>query len=396
MPPHRESLQSTNEYAAASFSHQAELLEAAKVEEQSGRPEISDDEVIEAMELQFAKTLAERHPKWPQVNLNMSLGGHKKVEDGANLPTQIRQSHIYLYEDTAGPYLKAGYQEIADRSVSDLRTTEDAVRLIHDLQINGHLIAGSYTEQELRGLVGSKVAVGHIDLNEDKPDDAQLINRIDKAYNSRPPLSENIDGTLSRIHSQLAQSAALQQEREATIISRLENEIAAILAERPDLMAQDELNITFSVGGYHTMLGHGFNDAGVDTKRTFAQIPYIYTPEEEARRTLAFGKEPSRELLAKVLMSTVITDEINKSSDDDIDNNTQDVATYLQQSAGAFSFDEITDIHNKLYHDNFSYKDLNQVFIAKGLDPLPHNQAELKAAVIKQRERLHHPKPHQP
>jgi hypothetical protein len=329
-----------------------------------------------------AQLLAERHPEWPPIKLRIHFSPHGSSEDHRGVSEYLQgpatRPDIYLFEATDVSLDDiAAWQRAADRKDWGVENY---------LRANPHFV-GSPDETQLKGLVGSGIAVGSIDLREENAGEVALNSAITKSFSY--DVHKNFEQSLQNVDRAAKNRAELQGRREAIMTQRLEPEIARLIAQRPELGSKDKLNIFLTLGSIHTTLFRDLKQAGFEIDRTSPETPYVYSPANELQRVYQFGAEArldadrKNELLARAFLEKVFMDEgLEAESYDD----SVLVERYIAEQ---FGYDEIKDMHSELVQGaNTRSELLSGHWRAKGFARLPQNPAEVHELAVRLRAKL--------
>jgi hypothetical protein len=203
---------------------------------------------------------------------------------------------------------------------------------------------------------------------------------------------DDFDQTLTNKKGILKNLVQLQDEREKIMTARFEEEIGKILSEHPELKnrkdkdGQDKpLRVLSTMGSYHTSLLHKFRAQGIDVERAFPEMPYVYDFSVQAEREFVFGKEPSRDLLAKAYLENILNASLQTIMVDNVNSNDKK-ALYLRAVASHFETSDIEAIHGLFVRDQLTVELIDMKLYTKGLDPLPRNNEELESRLAQQKE----------
>jgi len=202
-------------------------------------------------------TLAERHPDWPSVNLNILFGHHESAADMADVEAALQSGNvnIYFYENSSGD--KTHATELFQR-FSDADLEADVIRRDNLNQFLAGRFKGTPDEPVLRGIAGTGIAIGCIDLAGQYP---EIITRITAADEPEIDVSGDYKQALDHLLHQGREYATAQRERERFIVSNIEPELERLMKERPELMQKPELNILLSMGELHATLARDIGKA---------------------------------------------------------------------------------------------------------------------------------------
>ncbi len=387
-------------FPAESSFRQAEL--AAELRRLVPGPEVSGpdaepaeavDPVTEQLETNVKRTLAERHPDWPPITLEIYFSAHGTGADIAGLANHVPGAHIYLYEggSTYGMPEEAvakamdthRLQAAANKPATKRRWGIVGRRVpVSDTPEPTPPPGNSFVAQQMQALRHSGVVVENIDLQHSDPIQGY---ELDLAFHQLYRLQDTFDATLAQAKEGLTRIAELQDQREQIMVARFEEKLEAILAQHPELRQQRGVRVLASIGSSHTRLSHKFREAGVTTQRSFPELPYTYNLLGEIQRTIAYGREPSRELLARGYLEDLTLRALSMELMKSQELNADDLTFYTRRVAEAFSESEIEALFEQDRTGALKTGDLRRRIAEKGL-PLPHDVAELaeEVAIMKQ------------
>ncbi|HVQ44807.1 MAG TPA: hypothetical protein VMT30_07665 [Candidatus Saccharimonadia bacterium] len=332
------------------------------------------------------KTLAERHPDWPPIALDFYFAPHGSAKDIPDLPGKLQGADVYLYEAARGRKGLSRMQELADANPADF-PADHIETVVDTFYGSDESIRGTFDEAQLRALYGSGVVVGHIDLRaEEEEEDHEIAEKIFEAYARPYDKTASFDEVLAQVRGRATDIAKWQHKREQVMLERLEPELEAILERHPELKQKSELRVVDSVGAFHTALHHeAVRTMGVEATRSFPGRPYSFNYRGELERSMRFGKEPSRDLLAKAYIEAVFDPILDGFIEDrpvdrpssDLRDNTE-WAMYTRKIASAFPTEEIEYIHDLRRHNELADEDIITIISdVHGLGPLPRTMANV-------------------
>jgi hypothetical protein len=353
--------------SSESFSYAAELQAALATENsQTIEGPVTD------LEHDIQQTLEQRHPDWPNVTMHIHFAAHENAADMSKLPGHIETADVYFFENATGNDHVGFFQSVADHTPNPDGPAE------LEQALDNYNIRHTRNEPIFRGLYYGKAVVGHIDLRpDDIPGEDLLLEQINENMSIKLP-GGSFDDRLEAIEQTAQRWADAQSKREDIMVERFETELASILHGHPELMGKESLRVVLSMGAAHTALGRKMEAAGITTERSLPQKPFVYSHFIEVERGMAHGLEPSRDLLARTYLSGFIDGFIGSSLDDAP---LQDRVRYVRRVVDSFNVDEIESIDRLKLTNSFSRSVMNRMIQEKGLEPIPNNATELKAAV---------------
>ncbi|HJQ08277.1 MAG TPA: hypothetical protein VJ836_02210 [Candidatus Saccharimonadales bacterium] len=347
-----------------SFSQAAELASFTRPAEGQATPEH-----------QLGRTLRERHPGWPEAELQFYFTGHETPEnltghdgipeDRAHLPELIKDADVYCFEyagdDKNRENLKAYLQGAADKP-----PTEDPAEIEAYIEKEG--LGGTFVEGQVRALYGSGVIVGHFDI---RPSDGITGEEIDAAFTNSPEPA-SFEEALQVPIDKARRVNELQDRRDDIQLGpgvfppgvpvqagRFEEELARIFKEHPELRDRkresgETVRVVATEGDMHSDLYHRARAAGVNVKRLFPEKHHTYSYSNELRRRLRYNQEVSQDFLAKCYAESVTEELIIKAGDPQLKPVSPEFTTYVRSVAQHFSVTDAEALYNA-YNRSQSY-----------------------------------------
>jgi hypothetical protein len=102
------------------------------------------------------ESILERHPDWPKLNVSFYFSPHGTKKDFEGIPERLANTDIYLYENASESFNAYIQNHVVDNP------TMPADDLVRKLGINGKSVEGTIWEPMMRGLYGTKKAIGPI------------------------------------------------------------------------------------------------------------------------------------------------------------------------------------------------------------------------------------------
>ncbi|HEX8763197.1 MAG TPA: hypothetical protein VF733_05605 [Candidatus Saccharimonadales bacterium] len=339
---------------------------------------------------QKGTTLAERHPDWPQIKVSFLFSPHGSAVDMKDLPAFTADADIYLYENFDGERYRKGASQttksLQEWSTGDPDSTEQA---IEDIKVNDRPVRGSKYEPQLRAVYGRNIAVGSIDLSKQENDQIGISKHIAEAY----PIKEGFDETVDLLANRLRKQGQMQNEREAIMVGRFENEIARILKQFPELHQKSELKVAFSMGAYHTLLRHGLEEIGVNTDRQFSRQSqpntYVYDYYNQLTRSYAYGREPSRNEKERAYAELMLSFTLNGGLDLKFQHHDA-LSEYKRKIVSQLTHEEIVELHDvgKIKFDSKALvPKFDAILQRKGMAPLVRSEREMIDLLMADRAR---------
>jgi len=322
------------------------------------RPVARPEEQPDAYDL---SKIQERHPDWPKLELTFYFSAHNAAADMEGVAPYLADADVLLYEEAPRSYET---QRILNDFANDPKKT-----------VNWGDIRGTELEPLVKGLWRSGKAVGSMDIGKDKSE-AAMARRIDSLLKMAPPRNMNYEDALSVWHGKFAEIASLQNKREDLMVDNFEGEIEKILKSRPDLQQKEELKILATMGSYHTRLGHNFAKSGMKTDRHFPTSSYLYGHQNELQRTIAFGKQPSHELVERAMSSHIVSDYFMMVMRDG-DFSFEEKTAYLRMVVSALTTEDMEDLYESYSENDLDLGLVDGLLKSRDLYRIPRDRDEM-------------------
>jgi hypothetical protein len=342
-------------------------------------------EAVEAVEAaaeqRTGRTIAERHPGWPPVELRLRIGSHERRGHAAGLETELGDGvDIFFYEDMSGDEdTRQQLQAIANTPREDKRPKlKLASPFWHGIADNLH---------------GTGVVVDSFDLVEG---DAISGDQIMRSFEERPwRRNPDLEATLDAYADHMKRSAGEQHQREDIMADRYEAKLEQIIERHPELLEQDKIVSLATLGAFHIGLYHDLDQRGESVSQTFSpDFSGQYSHIDELSLDYRFGREPSRDLVARAYVENALD---NLGLRYDIENGRQamfsrqdgepaeldDYTVYVRALTDRLSLEDIAALHPKLakiskYPNPWSRKRLVKAIAAKAdMGSVPKSAREL-------------------
>ena len=320
-------------------------------------------------------TIQERHPDWPKLNLSFYFSSHGNDQDTQGVAPHLAKADILLYED-------------APRDITNLE-------VYNHLSQNPHLsrravsmkLKGSDSLPMALGVRKTGKAIGTIDVGKDV-EEVAMIRRLNDLFGYDIPRSFGYEDALQYIHASYDEIVAIQQKREAMMVDNFEEEIDRILYARPDIIKKSEVNILITMGAYHTQLYHAFRERGIEANRDFSKSPYRYDFKTELERSIAFDREPSHEMLERVLGEDMLYRalyEVNSDMDKNVKHD--DAVVYVRNVVPSLRSDDIRAMYEVDTKNNLTTAYIDTLLASHGHSRLPRSGRELRKQIEKTKKR---------
>jgi hypothetical protein len=317
-------------------------------------------------------TIQERHPDWPQLELEFYFAPHGIAEDMEGIISKIKDADILFYED----YTRSA-ESIQNYNIASKNPSMKLERLIKTSKTDEDLpLKGSPAEPLVRGLYKTSVEAATMDIGKTEYERAIGL-KLDELLDGPRYAGIDYETTLSMLRDDYAEITRLQNEREDIMVGNFEEEVDKILARRLDLADKKSLKILVSMGSYHTRLEHLFKRQGMKTEHTFSSpSPYIYNYVTQLERALAFDKEPSHELLQRAFTQILLEnamDETNKEEKIKAD----DLSQYERRIVASLHPETMEAIYELWSSGELTTKGWDDVLKASGHKGLPRSNVDI-------------------
>ena len=258
-----------------------------------------------------AETLAERHPDWPTMNLNIKFGPHGGAADMAGVEAALQSGgvDIYFYENSAID--KAGLSKMF-QSFSDADLQAEPRKwqgILNQVLAGGY--QGTHHEPIARGLMGTGHCRWlHMNLGGQYP---EIAARLKAAKDARVNLSSGYKHALDSQAHIAHEYVDVQREREGLIVGNIEAELERLMRERPALVQKTELSIVMSMGELHTTLARDIRQSSLGLPvRSELLTTAENNPWQRLVSELMWELEPDETLQAKALMQHLLTEHVDE------------------------------------------------------------------------------------
>ena len=313
----------------------------------------------------FTTGMLERHPDWPKLDVDFWFTPHENREDVEGIQAWLAETDVYFYENST-PEFTVLLQGISKNPEMPLE------QIIEKGEVSGVPIKDSFWEPVIRGVYGSQVVVGNLDL---RPDEQEIRRELHDVIATALPIEGSFHDSLETFIETSARMAIGQNQREQLMMRNFEEDIEAILQSNPELKEKENLKILISIGSYHTTLGHLFAKEGIESKRHFpgrTKSGYMYSSEVELWRTIAMQKEPSIELAKRAYIERLVRHTVDTllehasvpSIQDDLEDPIVRMLTSLLDE------NQMEEIYKIFQKDELTTAHISAAFAEKGVDNL--------------------------
>ena len=309
----------------------------------------------------------------PRIEVEVFHSYHHTAEDVRGLPDFMRRIGIYVPEVVGWTPQKVDELNMISRGRVDkkvIRTTSH----ISEAQRAEHL-----------ALYGTKKPVTLVDL----PAGYEAReNEITTRFNSLTLLARQIihspqegfrldfDSIMKSAQGMLTRKSDANLQRENHIIEAFEPAIIEVIDTHPQLQRKDTVTVGLQLGVYHTRVS-GELGRNFPVRRTFAKKPVIFTPVDQAERTILAGKPLDQTVLAKAVLTSILYHLVDDSN---LGDDTNKEMLMIHKITSHFSYEDVqTLIEGYLEKgDTNHYKEhFQQAFLeAKGI-AIPTTATEL-------------------
>lgn len=300
-----------------------------------------------------------REHRMPKFEFDFYFSAHVAAEDYKNIDTLFQEADIYIPEGVrTSKTFEKDYNAVARGDV-DTEGFESFVETKPN----------PFEKAILRKIYNSGKIVASVDV----PTDHDSIKHFrDNARIAGADIFEQF-----RVGS--AQHAEQQGKREEYMIEKLRKKLREIVNSHQNLIDKVKVKVLLSLGSNHVTLYHAFKKAGLETKREFSRLPYIWSYDAEVdRRKLLTRNNPDDDLISRAFIERILRKFINsipgKLSSLDRDKG----SIIFRILIGALSKDEISE----LVQSDDPFRNFIRKVVSKGL-MLPSTDAEADALIEK-------------
>jgi hypothetical protein len=338
--------------------------------------------------LKVDTTLAERHPGWPKVTLDIHAGTHSTEADFAKLPQilrgdsrqGVRPARVYLPEGNADTldrnlyeFLKEYGPRLSDFELAELITQRQA--------------QSSPLEVEMRTLARGGVVVDTMDAA------GEDFYGQDKKWAELDALlpQATFNDSLEVVRTKTAESAAKALKRDALIMGptldeqtgeitagNFEHTMARIFEKHPELASKEEIRVVATIHAGHSTISHRAKAAGITVSKSLQAPAIQFGPINVLERLHTIGKGPSRELLVKAFAGLAInrfTQALPYNA-----RITGSMLTYYGNTLlKAMDESDVRRLHGSMAEDpQRTGRTINTILAEKGMDPLATTSSQVR------------------
>jgi hypothetical protein len=173
--------------------------------------------------------------------------------------------------------------------------------------------------------------------------------------------------------------------------ARFEQEVRQVLTEdHPELRGKSRVRVVDTHGAAHSWLYHRVRAAGVNVKRTFSEMPYVYPHSTENIRKLTMGKELTRLDLVKYFAENLIVRAIDRSTREQVSTMSPTVVRYIRSLVETFNEADARAMFDRLKNKGNGARSVlvtvNKMLKQKGLAPLATSLDQIHKYHEKQKE----------
>ena len=316
-------------------------------------------------------SLHERHPDWPALDLTFYFSPHGNKADFEGINPLLEATDVYLYEDIFNnSAMRAFLQRLSTSPPYNQEWIADNVSA-------GEAFAkkGSEWEPVIDSIYNSQKIISSIDLRETSEEKA-LADKIWQIIYLPLPKGPTFDAALPQFTEQQAELVKAQEERESIMADRFEEEIEHILDVYPELKERKNLKILISMGVNHTKLRHAFTMKGIPSDREFSSSPYVYNYRSELKRTLAYAREPTKDLSERAYIEDLLDNLLGvalKKTDASYDVR----FAYLRNVVSKLNHEQMKDIYDLYNNGKLTVRYIDNLLQNIGMQKLPRSDEEL-------------------
>lgn len=320
---------------------------------------------IDTVDTKENTTIQERHPDWPELDVSFYFSPHSHAENLKQAP--IAEADIYLYESVG----------VTQTERKDLQMTSDNHFDSLERNLERPPLKDSFFGQQLREIHNSGIAMGSIDIPGDEDEHSSFLEELAQTDYSLP-IEDTFAASLAALDKSSMTIAKIEHQREQIMAKRFDNEIAQILAERPQLKDKLQLKVLIVMGSYHTRLRHALTERGIPSSREFpTPVPWVYSYSKELQRVHAYHKEPSLELIEKAWTECFITHAITEqigvapraAYNVSVEQYVRDIVSHLNHEQCQQIYELVRDSPNA----SIEIHDINQILKAGSIGEIPDN-----------------------
>lgn len=324
-------------------------------------------------------TIQERHPDWPKLNLSFYFAGHGNSKDMEGIAPHLAKADILLYEEVLidESYVEKRYRHLNELNQMSVSPTMSLYKYLWHRNFKG-----TAEEPLVRGIYGSKKAMGVIDVGDNEHEreiGQRLVGLFDMAHLKGMAYYD----ALATYDTMQAEIGDLMLERESVMVDKFEHEIDRILYARPDLHRKKAVNILFSMGAAHTTLGHTFREAGMEPERHFSKKPvFTYRHDDELVRSYMFHKQPSELLVKRALADRVLSVALDRVSQNNVIRY-DDLGLYTRNIISLMTEEELEKTYDAWNNGMDLREHFDDVLLQHGMNRLARNGKDIEKYVAK-------------
>lgn len=313
--------------------------------------------------------IQERHPDWPKLSFSFFYSPHNNAEDTKGIGPYLEDADVLLYEH-------AGPSDETTKILNIISTNPEKAKEMIDWDD----AMNSYYGPMIESVRGTSKVVGNIDIG-DNDGDEEIVQQIAYGIGYNIPRHMEYADAMNLVCSSLENAVTLQNWREDTMLENLEGEMDRIFQSRPDLKGRNDINVLIQLGSYHTRLSHIFAKSGVETKRHFPDVPYVYGYQTELQRNFTFNIEPSNDLIQRAIAESIAR-YVLKTANSRITEAPTDMQTaYLRSVISKLSAEDMEDLYDAYKDDYLTVELMDTLLASRDLYRVPRSNDELEFLV---------------
>lgn len=154
----------------------------------------------------------------------------------------------------------------------------------------------------------------------------------------------DFSNTLGAFKEYLGRIAKELEQRGEYMESQLLPRIKEVLEHSPDLRKKQELRILMTLGSGDTAVYQNLKRSGLDVRREFHSMPYVFDFVTEGTRRYVYGKEVDDQLAAKMMLQWFFSGDLLKICQEKMSSEKESL--FLRKVIGAFDFKDAEEVYN--------------------------------------------------
>lgn len=292
----------------------------------------------------------------PAVKVELYFGAHGSANDAEAVKIKFDACDVYIPECFGRTDdLQKAYQTVAD----DVEARESALCITLKTQLS------EYMATELEMIRGSQKAIMLVDMPADHPHAPDLLSSL---HRMKAPLSadDTFEEAVERATEPLRTFGALQRERERYILEHFRPQLRAVIRNRTNLHEKAAISVLMRMGAVHSGLLSAFRGDGIETERSFQNLPLHFPFEHQIMRSVMFDLDASIDAVAGVLLTKLIDKAIPKFWSERVRDGTLKTLDLMGRIQHACSAAEVRELWDEMRANNFSPEPLLTMLEKKG------------------------------